>query len=292
MALADSLVIFTDLDGTLLDRDTYSFAGAEAALDLVRKRGVPLVLASSKTRAEVESYRASLKNVHPFIVENGAAAFVPAGYFTAESLRSGELGENGGVRTRETSEYFVIETGLPYDSVRRAFEEARKLTGLPLRGFGDLGPEEIAGISSLSLDQAELARRREYAEPFVMSEPRTEENLSLLREVIAGLGMRFTVGEKFLHISGRHDKGRLVEQLTALFRQDFAAEGRGVKTAALGDGKNDVEMLLACDVRFVIKKKSGRADPELLSRVHGATVYEAGPVGWNSAVTDLLDGRV
>jgi mannosyl-3-phosphoglycerate phosphatase len=292
MSPADDLIIFTDLDGTLLDRDTYSFAGAEGALDAVRQRRIPLVLASSKTRAEVELYRTLLRNEHPFIVENGGAAFIPVGYFADDSFRFSALTQYGSPRTRRKAGYVVIETGLPYRRVRRAFEEARKSTGLSIRGYGDLRPEEIAEISSLSLDQAKLARMREYAEPFVMSEPRSEKNLDLLRDVLTGLGMRFTVGEKFLHVSGPHDKGVLVRELTALFRGDTRRAARRVTTVALGDGKNDIEMLLECDVRFLIKRKSGAADPEVLNRVPDARVYEPGPAGWNRAVTDLLGHRV
>ncbi len=47
-------LVATDLDGTLLDRETYDFAPARPALDALRERGVPLVLVSSKTRAEME----------------------------------------------------------------------------------------------------------------------------------------------------------------------------------------------------------------------------------------------
>ena len=50
-------VIFTDLDGTLLDHDTYEWKEAEPALDLCKKLGVPVVFVSSKTRAEIEVLR-------------------------------------------------------------------------------------------------------------------------------------------------------------------------------------------------------------------------------------------
>ncbi len=57
MTTTPKLVIFTDLDGTLLDRDTYSFEPALPALRLIRQKDIPLVLSSSKTRAEIEFYR-------------------------------------------------------------------------------------------------------------------------------------------------------------------------------------------------------------------------------------------
>lgn len=46
-------VIFSDLDGTLLDSQTDSFQAAEPTLLALRKQGTPLVLSTSKTRVKV-----------------------------------------------------------------------------------------------------------------------------------------------------------------------------------------------------------------------------------------------
>jgi len=78
------LVVFSDLDGTLLDHDTYSFDDARPALERLGHAGVPLVLCTSKTRAEVEPLREALDNDSPFIVENGGAIMIPDGYFSVE----------------------------------------------------------------------------------------------------------------------------------------------------------------------------------------------------------------
>jgi mannosyl-3-phosphoglycerate phosphatase len=72
------LVLITDLDGTLLDAN-YSCEAAFPALDLLKRLHIPLVLCTSKTRAEVEAVRHQLGNRDPFIVENGGALYVPDG---------------------------------------------------------------------------------------------------------------------------------------------------------------------------------------------------------------------
>ena len=74
-------IVFSDLDGTLLDGDDYSHDQALPALRLLRRRNIPLVLCTSKTRAEVEFHRRRLANRDPFVVENGGAVYVPEGYF-------------------------------------------------------------------------------------------------------------------------------------------------------------------------------------------------------------------
>jgi mannosyl-3-phosphoglycerate phosphatase len=80
----NKVIIFTDLDGTLLDYDTYSFEKALPALQLLRERDIPLIISSSKTAKEVVFYREQLENDHPFISENGGGIFIPKDYFKSE----------------------------------------------------------------------------------------------------------------------------------------------------------------------------------------------------------------
>ncbi|MDO8862561.1 HAD hydrolase family protein [Haliea sp. E1-2-M8] len=75
------LLVFSDLDGSLLDHRDYSFRAALPGLEALREREIPLIFCSSKTRAEIEPLRARLDNRDPFIVENGAAVFIPRGSF-------------------------------------------------------------------------------------------------------------------------------------------------------------------------------------------------------------------
>ena len=84
--MADAaLLVLSDLDGTLLDHTTYAFDAARAALERLRDARVPLVLCTSKTRAEVEPICAALPNAHPFIVENGGGGGGPGRDFPLES---------------------------------------------------------------------------------------------------------------------------------------------------------------------------------------------------------------
>jgi len=74
-------LVFTDLDGTLLDHDTYSWAAAAPALEELQRREIPLIFCTSKTDAEVQALRRAMGNSHPFIVENGGAIVIPPGFF-------------------------------------------------------------------------------------------------------------------------------------------------------------------------------------------------------------------
>jgi len=184
------MIIVTDLDGSLLHPRTYSFEEARPALELIRQREIPLVLCSSKTRKEIEVYRRRLDNGHPFISENGGGIYLPKGYFPFHV--SGDQREG----------YEVISLGSSYGEIRTRFVSMRDRLGIVVRGFGDMSTEEVAALTGLTIEEAHLAKQREYEEPFVF--PGAPED-RFLRE-IEGEGLRWTQG-RFFHIMGTTIRG-------------------------------------------------------------------------------------
>src|SRR5919201_1916108 len=133
------IVIFTDLDGTLLDPKTYAWEPAREALELIRARRIPLIFASSKTRAEIEPLRFTLQHGDPFIVENGGAVCLPKGYFPFPV-------EGATVR----GPYQLIELGVPYVRVRSLLKECAQAVDAVIRGFGDMSVDEVAERTGLT----------------------------------------------------------------------------------------------------------------------------------------------
>jgi len=187
-------IIISDLDGTLLDSADYSFAAALPALEIIRARGVPLILCSSKTRAEIEIYRQRLNNEHPFIAENGGGIFIPQGYFSAATEAEAFDG------------YRLVRLGTPYTEIRHRFVALREQSGAMVRGFGDMTDEEVASLTGLSLGEAALAKQRDFDEAFVFDGAPDERFL----QAIETAGLRWTQGQ-FFHILGNHDKGGVCE---------------------------------------------------------------------------------
>lgn len=269
--MSRNLIIFTDLDGTLLDSD-YSFAKAKPALDLLRKNKIPLILCSSKTRAEIEYYRKKLKNNHPFVSENGGGIFIPKNYFKlkVKSLK---------FKVSEENDYKIICLGAGYSDLRNALKELC-LEGFDVRGFGDMGIKEVAGITGLKTREARMAKQRDFDEPFIFNGSKKETKRLLLN--IKKKGFNYTQGE-FSHIMGKSDKGSAVEILKKLYTK----QNRRIITAALGDSPNDIEMLERVDYPIIVQKDDGRYDRRItLEKVIKAE--GAGPEGWNKAVMKLL----
>jgi mannosyl-3-phosphoglycerate phosphatase len=262
-------VIISDLDGTLLDRDTYSYHAARNALYAVQGRGIPVVFCSSKTRAEQMVYRNLLAIRDPFIVEDGGAIFIPMTYFPFPFTFQ-----------RSIDDYHVIELGTPYGEIRQAVEEVRSETGVALKGYGDMIPAEVAEVTGLDRDGAYLAMKREYQETIVSLH--SPDELDAVAAGFSRRGLRLTKGGRFLAVSGVHDKGAAVDVLAALYRQ---AHGN-VRLVGIGDSYNDLAMLSAVDVPVLVQKAPETWEeirtPDLI-RVDGV-----GPEGWNRFVIDYV----
>ncbi len=73
-------VIFADLDGTFLD-EGYRYGHTKPIVNQLSALGGSVIFCSSKTRDEIEFYRKVVGIKEPFIVENGAAIYIPKDYF-------------------------------------------------------------------------------------------------------------------------------------------------------------------------------------------------------------------
>ena len=235
-------IIFTDLDGTLLDEATYSFAAALPALSKIADVGMPLILCSSKTRSELEAYRLLLNNPHPFISENGGGIFIPRGYFSVP------------VEAEQANGYQLIRLGTPYAEIRKHFVSLREKLHTKVRGFADMSIAEVAALTGLSEEDSALARQRDFDEAFVFDGETDEAFL----KAIEAAGLRWTQGRIF-HIMGSHDKGRAVNILMSLYRKQYG----GVTSIALGDSLNDLPMLREADRPVLVRHADGSFDTRI-----------------------------
>jgi len=264
-----NFVVFTDLDGSLLDHDTYSFANARPALERIRAQRIPLVFASSKTRPEIERLQAEMGIREPFIVENGAAVFFPDGY------RCWRV--DGGIRQPP---YTVIRLGATYREIRRFVQAVRP--EFNLQGFGDLSAEDIGRLSGLSPLQAELARQREFSEPFIMDEG---NRITDLRALAEASGFAITRGGRFHHLVGSgQDKGVAVRRVAAVILRNM---GPPLCTVGLGDSANDKAMLQCVDLPILIPRPDGSYEDMELTGLRKAR--RPGSRGWNDMILEVLD---
>lgn len=262
-AAPNALLIATDLDGTLLDHETYSFAPARPALDALQRRGARLVLVSSKTRAEMEPLARELGLNPPLIVENGGAVLVP----------------------RAGGRYEPIVIGCERAHLVNSLAEIGAEAGAAPRGFSSLTTDEVVALTGLSHDAALRAMDRAHDEPFLLGDEGAAPALSAAAE---RRGLRVTRGGRFFHLTGDTDKGRA---LLVLLRE-LATPGARFDTVGLGDAANDLPLLRVVDRPILIPRRDGQVDPRLAESFPDAERAPfPGPAGWNVAVLSVLEGR-
>lgn len=264
-------VVFTDLDGTLLDRFSYSYDQALEAISLLHSKEIPVVFCSAKTRAEQEAYRKELNIKDPFIVENGGAIFIPRDYFLFPFNHH-----------KATKDYLVIELGISHQKVREALKRIENEVGCHIKGFRDISPEEIAQDTGLNLKFAALAKQREYDETFKIED--TQEKIKSALDKIEEAGLTYVRGGKYYDAMGGNDKGKATEILIELFKKKLGK----IETIGIGDSQNDVSMLKAVDIPVLVQKPDNRWEEVNLAGIY--KVDGMGPQGWSRAIHELIGG--
>lgn len=270
MTMPEKFVIYTDLDGTLLDHVTYSFHPALEALEQIGEKKIPLIICTSKTRPEIEFYRKLLGNKEPFISENGGGIFIPDGYFSRDFEYD-----------KEIKGYKVIELGTREPALYQVLKEISEETGIEIRSFRDMSAGEISEHTGLDEYTAELSRVRDYSEPYLVYGD--ESDAATIARNINLKGYRHTRGGRFHHILGENDKGKAVNILSDMYRRETGE----IKTVGLGDSLNDLPMLEAVDIPVLVEKQ-GAVYERGISLQNLIYADGIGPLGWNSEILKIL----
>ena len=256
--------MFSDLDGSLLDHDTYDWRAAGPALEALKQRDIPLVLVSSKTLAELEFYRSQLGLRHPVVAENGAAIHVPADYFPESTM-------------------FDVEV-VPRSELQSAYEAVKRANTFDCEAFYELGVPGIIRETGLTEQQAADANDRKASEPILWRD--SEERAAQFEQEMHARGLRCIRGGRFMHLMGDTDKANAVRQLLAAYSRKWP--GSKLNSVSLGDGPNDLGMLASTDIGVIIPgKHKHRMDLTSQNRILRPKL--PGPAGWNEAILSVLN---
>jgi mannosyl-3-phosphoglycerate phosphatase len=263
-------LVFTDLDGTLLDSRTYSYEKSVAAINRLKRNSIPIVFCSAKTRAEQEIYRRELGLFHPFVVENGGAIFIPQGYFPFPFDCH-----------KTVDDLLTIELAVSHSRVRKLLAKTGKENDFRFKGFSDMSADEVAKITGLNLGSARLAQQREYDEP-VQFDPSGEKDIDEFLTKLGEAGLSWSRGGRLYHVMGGGGKGKAVKILGGLYRKMWGE----IRTVGLGNGLNDLPMLSQVDMPILVQKRDHSWEDINLPRLR--KVQGVGPEGWSRAIVEVF----
>jgi mannosyl-3-phosphoglycerate phosphatase len=265
-------LVFTDLDGTLLSHDSYSWEGARPAIEELHRRQIPLVFCTSKTRGEVRSLRKAIGNKDPFIVENGGVVVIPGDRASDHTAAS---------KKRERT----LLLGHPYDQVVASLRKIARQGGIRVRGFHQMSDAEVAKRTGLSLKEASLARQRETGEPFLFQDHSQREIRSFTR-MAHKLGYTVQRGGRFWHFSASCDKGMAMSAVISYYRMAWET---GIRTIGLGNSANDLPMLRLVHKPILMPLPNGGYDKAVTASLPKVACFpDRGPEGWGRAVLQAL----
>ena len=266
-------ILFSDLDGTFLDKETYEPGPALDGLVKCRQARIPVIFSSSKTRAELEFYynRYSSLPGCPFIAENGGGIFFPKAYW--EKPPEGKA----------KGDFWCVTLGADIDRILSVLKSAADIAGMNIRNFSSMSPLEVAERTNLSAEEARLAKQREFDEPFWIQD-NDLGNLDSFRLEIQKRQMRLTRGGRCFHIHGASDKGKAARYVL----ERYASAGGEIRSAAVGDAANDLPLMQAVDKAYLVKGADGRHDPDIHEGGRIRFLSGRGPHGFLQAVKELL----
>ncbi len=257
------LIVFSDLDGSLLDHDSYDWQAARPALEIIRDRDIPLVLVSSKTIAELDAYRAQLELRHPVVAENGAAMHIPDDYFPRSATFS-----SGAMRRAQ---------------LQLAYTEVKMANAFNCEAFYELGVAGIMRATGLTEQQAIHANERSASEPILWLD--SDDRAAQFEQQMNVRGLRCIRGGRFLHLMGDTGKAAVVRELMDAYARKWP--GKALTSVSLGDGPNDLGMLAMTDIAVIIPgKHEHRMNLQTENRI--LRPASPGPVGWNEAMLAVL----
>jgi len=257
-------IIFTDLDGTFLNHDDYSFLGAKEALSKISEKKIPLIFTTSKTRVEVELLQKKVGIKEPFIVENGAAIFIPKNYMNLDFSFLDSF-----------NNYYIFQLGKTYSQILDFYNKYKYQ--FALKGFSDMSEDEVSSLTGLNLENSSYSKQRDFTEPFILED---ESKIQELKELALSYGIKITKGGRFYHLLGEgQDKGVAVKKAIKILSE---ITNESFRTIALGDGENDIEMLKSVDIPIVIKNHKDEYLETNIQNIQKSTLK--GSFAWNEMV--------
>jgi len=247
-------IIFTDLDGTLLDHFTYSFDEATLCINIIKSKNIPLAFITSKTKTEVEKIIFQIGYDIVFSVENGAAVYFP-----------GKLSKYNKVYGES-----LEKVGNFYEQVKSRYE---------LLSVFEISERKLSEMVNLSAEKIRLLKEREFSLPFIIKD---KDKLQRLEAEAASSGFKILKGGRFYHlVSKNQDKGVALNYIKDIL-------GKNCVSIGLGDSGNDYDLLSNVDIPIIIKRHDHTYDKKLLGIKNAVKANYVGPKGWCDSLIKFL----
>ena len=237
----NDILIFSDIDGTLINHKNQDIEGVSDFLNKVIK-SFHLVLNSSKTFFEINKFVEHYNINMPFIAENGSAIYFPKnGLFSSHPKNC-----------KRNDEYFYLQLGFDKSKIE-SFTKMNLLKRFisDCQFLHEMEIEKVMLYTGLNFENSKISQNRQFSLPFLWTG--SEKQIKEFKKKVIQFDLNIIYGGKFYHLIGGSNKGNALVHLKNYYSKIFKVEPM---TIAIGDSENDLEMLLKADLSGVIKNKA------------------------------------
>ena len=256
------ILIFTDLDGSLLHRDTFKFDPIKNYILSLVNRGIIIIPNSSKTEKEIEKFNEELGVKLPYISENGSS-------IQGLNLINANF-PNKIVLSREKEELIKIFNDKVPEQLKNKCIEISKIDKKK--------QEKIFGQKD---DNLKNALNRKYTLPFLFKGDKTEKNK--LSKILSSSSLTLQEGGRVVNLCDNINKVKSMNKVIKILKK---AEDR-IKSIAVGDNYNDLEMLKNCDIPCLVFNDKFKLDQINIDNLIFSN--KPSPEGWADVIKKALD---
>ena len=226
--MTSKVIIFTDLDGTLLDRDTFKFDTILSYIKDLILKDVYIIPNSSKTRQEIENFNQELDENLSFVVENGAAIH-------NLNLINSSFPEKISL-SREINEIIKIFE----KKISNKFKSKCKY-------IKNLSVDKQMKVLGLPKEKIKSALNREYSMPLVYEGSKSDK-MELFKSV-NDIGLSLQEGGRVINLCDKVSKYQAMKNVVKVFKKITKEK---LVTIGVGDNFNDLEMLKNSDIPCLV----------------------------------------
>ena len=263
MKFNSKILIFTDLDGSLLNRETFDFSSIKNFIKNLLSKDIFIIPNSSKTAKEIINFMLELGEKLPYIAENGSAIHdldLINPNFPEKITLSRELSE--------ISEIFENKVPLSLK--------------LKCNFLKDLKKKQQIEILGLPVNKIKYAINREYTIPFKFEGNKSQKEK--LYKCVQSAGLSLQEGGRVINLCDKVSKALAMKKVVKVLNK---VTNEKLITVGVGDNYNDLDMLRYSDVPCLVFNDKFTLDKININNC--LISNKSAPDGWEEVVKLALD---
>ena len=261
MTKKSTIVIFTDLDGSLLHRDTFTFDPIKNYIKSLINDGIIIIPNSSKTEKEIEKFNEELGVKLPYISENGSSI---QGLNIINANFPDKI-----VLSREKEELIkIFKDKVPEQLKNKCVQ------------ISEISKKEQEKIFGQKDDNLKNALNRKYTSPFLFKGDKNEQNK--LSKILSSNSLTLQEGGRVINLCDDINKVKSMNKVMKILKK---TEDK-IKSIAVGDNYNDLDMLRNSDVPCLVFNDNFKLDQININNLIFSNMPS--PEGWADVIKKAL----